>query len=723
MVQVNDDNNQFQNSIQNILGGSSIGAEAKRLYDLMTESERLSLLDGDMDFWEGMRDLQVNGYNYVPYSHGKVDRIGLPGLQFTDGPRGVVIGKSTAFPVSMARGASWDPQLEKRVGQVIGVESRAQGANFFAGICINLPRHPAWGRSQETYGEDPVLLGEMGAALTSGASENVMTCVKHFALNSMENARFSVNVNADEPALHEVYLPHFKRVIDEHADAVMSAYNSVNGEWCGQNRSLLTETLRDFWNFEGIVVSDFIFGLRDAQKSLTAGLDVEMPFGQQRKKYFEDLQKQGESADWQVIARAAIRILSVQLRFYARIHGSKVPEVSEVFSKSHRDLARLVATSSAVLLKNETIDLEPALPLDRDRIKKIALIGRLAALKNTGDHGSSEVRTPEVISAVEGITAKFSNSQVDLCVEDDPAASAEIAAKADVAIVVVGFTSEDEGEFLDPTISSRKDLQELFPPTPAGLDPSSAAAPPGPVNPEFGHGGDRKRLTLRPVDEEIIMAVSAVNPRTIVAIVAGGTVMVENWIAEPAAVLMSWYAGSEGGSALAEVLAGDAEPAGRLPFAIPRSEEHLPFFDVDATNITYDLWHGQRKLDHDGHAARFPFGFGLGYGKVANLSLDIKERSEESCLVVAKVQNVSELATKHSVQIYGLASEAGITVRKLLAFQPVFLKPFEQAEVEVKVPLQPLRTWQQESTQFGLVPENVTLELSSYSGDPNSVSS
>lgn len=188
-----------------------------------------------------------------------------------------MIGRSTAFPVPMARGATWDPALEERVGAAIGAEIRAQGGNFFGGVCINLLRHPAWGRAQETYGEDPVLLGAMGTALTHGSQQHVMACVKHYACNSMENARFTVDVRVDEATLHQVYLPHFRQVVGAGVASVMSAYNSVNGDWCGQNRVLLQDVLRQEWGFEGVVISDFIWGLRDPVLSLAAGLDVEMP--------------------------------------------------------------------------------------------------------------------------------------------------------------------------------------------------------------------------------------------------------------------------------------------------------------------------------------------------------------------------------------------------------------------------------------------------------------
>jgi beta-glucosidase len=209
--------------------------------DGLTLDEKLWCLDGDEEFWPGLIRMagrpaaQVAGAGYQgrPYFAAQLSRVDFPGIAFSDGPRGVVIGANTCFPVSMARGATWDPDLEERIGEAIGIELRASGATLFGGVNVNLLRHPAWGRAQETYGEDPHHVGEMGAALARGVQRNAMACVKHFALNSIENARFQVDVRADERTLHEVYLPHFKRVIDEGVACVMSAYNSVNGAWCG----------------------------------------------------------------------------------------------------------------------------------------------------------------------------------------------------------------------------------------------------------------------------------------------------------------------------------------------------------------------------------------------------------------------------------------------------------------------------------------------------------
>src|SRR5919199_1655710 len=303
----------YDDGVAAVRSGGSAEQEATRLLGLLDDTEKLGLLDGDQPFWPGMPEMMGVGYNLEPIVAGAVPLLGIPGIRFSDGPRGAVIGRSTAFPVPMARGATWDPDLEERIGQAIGAEIRAQGGNYFGGVCINLLRHPAWGRAQETYGEEPVLLGAMGAALARGAQRHVMACVKHFACNSMENARFTVDVRVDERALHEVYLPHFRAVVKAGVASVMSAYNSVNGEWCGQNRMLLTKVLRQEWGFRGLVVSDFIFGLRDAPKSLQAGLDVEMPFAQQRAQHLPAALEAG-IVSWEDVHRSALRILATQLR-------------------------------------------------------------------------------------------------------------------------------------------------------------------------------------------------------------------------------------------------------------------------------------------------------------------------------------------------------------------------------------------------------------------------
>ncbi len=452
----------FDQAVKAVRSGETPESQAKKLYDQLTDDERLGLLDGDMAFWAGMAEMQQVGYNLHPYVHGAVDRLGIPGTRFVDGPRGCVSGHGTAFPVSMARGATWDLELEERVGEVIGREIRAMGGNFFGGVCINLPRHPAWGRIQETYGDDPYHVGEFGAALTRGTQKYVMACAKHYALNSMENSRFSVDVTIDEADLHDVYLPHFKRCVDEGVAAIMSAYNSVNGEWAGQNEYLLTDVLRKQWGWKGITVSDFVWGLRDGGKSLNAGLDLEEPLAQQRATHLRRQLADGETS-WKMVERAGVRLIAAQLRSYAsRMEGTFDPQ--SMASVESRALSRKIGARAMVLLKNDPVDGSPVLPLEPGKINSIAVIGRLALAANMGDLGSSNVRPPSFVTPLDGIKAAFPGAQITVVSEDDPAAAARAARKAQIAIVVAGFTERDEGEFVGSETMTRPDLMALFPP-------------------------------------------------------------------------------------------------------------------------------------------------------------------------------------------------------------------------------------------------------------------
>ncbi|MGH9113092.1 MAG: glycoside hydrolase family 3 protein, partial [Acidimicrobiales bacterium] len=328
---------------------------AHDLLDQLTQHEKLHLLSGDTPVASGLAGM-LRHYNETPYVAGEVARLGIPGIRFTDGPRGVVVGHATAFPVPMARGASFDPDLEERIGDAIGVEARALGANLFAGVCVNLLRHPAWGRAQETYGEDSHLLGEMGAALVRGSQRHVMACVKHFACNSMEDARFKVDVRVDHDDLRDIYLPHFRRVVDEGVAAVMTAYNRVNGDHCGHHRDLITGVLKEEWGFDGFVMSDFVLGVRSAADAMNAGLDLEMPF-RLRFRRLGRLVRSGRVP----VARvddAALRIVRQQLRFARRTTRPGATDryaTSRVAGAEHRALAREAAERSIVLLRNRVL--------------------------------------------------------------------------------------------------------------------------------------------------------------------------------------------------------------------------------------------------------------------------------------------------------------------------------------------------------------------------------
>ncbi len=705
----------FGRAVAAVRDGADATATARDLWERLTEDERLGLLDGDTPFWAGLADLGTR-YNARPYVHGEVARLGIPGLRFVDGPRGCVSGAGTAFPVSMARGATWDVGLEERVGEVIGREIRAVGGNFFGGVCINLPRHPAWGRVQETYGDDPHHLGEFGAALTRGTQRWVMACMKHYALNSMENARFTVDVTVDDATLHDVYLPHFRRVAAEGVAAVMGAYNSVNGEWAGQNEHLLTGVLRDLWDWEGVTVTDFIYGMRDGGRALEAGMDVEEPFAMQRATHLRRQLDEGE-ASWAAVERSGVRSLATQLRSYAA-RTVEDPPASVAADDEARALARLVGARAMVLLRNEPVDGVPVLPVDPAAVGSIALVGRLADAPNMGDLGSSQVHPPAFVTPREGLAAAFPAAELVVVTDDDPAAAARAAARCDLAVVVVGFDHRDEGEYVGGAAFAHPDLMALLPPmTDADLE---ALAGMGPMMGD-AEGGDRASLALRSVDEELIAAVAAANPRTVVAVVAAGAVLMERWREQGPALLLMWYAGMEGGHALADVLTGAEGPAGRLPFALPTSAEYLPAFDRDATAITYDRWHGQRLLDRLGVEAAYPHGFGLAYTTFALTGAQVVAADEEGCRLRVTVANTGDRDGRHVVQVWGHTTVGPYAGEHLVVgFAPVAVAAGVTATVEVDVAFLALAHW--DGTRRRLPdPADVVLEVGAHAHDPDAL--
>lgn len=678
---------------------------AADLLSRLTLDEKIQMMSGDLPFWKGMAEMMGRGYNSRPWPAGQVDRLGIPGIQFSDGPRGNVMKGATTFPVSMARGATWDIELEERVGDVIGKELRAMGANFFGGICINLLRHPAWGRAQETYGEDSFLLGAFGAALTRGVQRHVMACAKHYALNSMENARFTVDVQVDPRSLNEVYLAHFKCTVEAGVASIMSSYNSVNGEWCGQNKVLLQDILKDEWGFDGFVMTDFMFGMRDSKTAALAGQDVEMPFATIHNRSLKKLVEEGE-VPLSRIDDAALRVLRQLVRF-ASGRDPKLYTPAVVGSAENIQLAREAALKSIVMLKNK----RHILPLKKSA--SIAVIGKLAATANTGDRGSSNTEPAYVVTPLEGIKRAFGKTKVKYNDGSALEKAAKVAADAEAAIVLVGYTSMDEGEYVMPDIT--KQFAHHFP-EPTEEDMPLAAnlfqiQQQGQTGMKFAPGGDRASLRLKPADEELILKVAAANPNTIVIIETGSAVILEKWKTKVPAILVLWYPGMEGGNALADILNGTASPQGRLPCTFPRRMKDLPYFDRDAKKITYDMWHGYRKLERDSQHAAFPFGFGLTYTRFEWSDIRVTPAiatAGDTFEVSVRVRNRGKIAAADVVQLYVGAPDSKVerAVAELKGFQRVELQPGEEKRVSLSLPVRsleyydPKKKWTVEKTRY-----------------------
>lgn len=685
---------------------SEIEQRANTTLRQMTCREKVWLLNGNWDML--VNQIKYNNpYNPVPIATNGLKRLGISPIKFTDGPRGVVMGRSTCFPVSMARGASFDRALEKRVGDVIGQEARAQGANFFGGVCVNLLRHPAWGRAQETYGEDPYHVGEMGTVLAQGVQEhNVMACVKHYAVNNIENSRFFVNVQADDRTMHEVYLAHFKKVIAAGAASVMGSYNRFMGDQACESRRLLTEILRDEWGFEGFTISDFIFGVRNTHKAIQAGLDVEMPMPIHYQKNLLKAVRDGVVAE-SVVDQAVLRVLATLLVF------ENTPDPMTytrelVASQEHIELAREVAEKSMVLIKNQG----QVLPFSKN-VKKILVLGKLANQDNTGDHGSSRVYAPYVITSLEGIKKYFGEGvEILHCDETQILEARRLAGEADCVIIIAGNDYNDEGEFVSPggmddmirpLVSGYQNMGQPFKSALLRLMKKFVTA--GFQNQDGSAiGGDRQSLSLKPEQRKLIQAVAGINPNTVVCLVCGSMVMIEEWADKIPAVLYSWYAGMEAGTALARVLFGDVNPSGKLPFTIPSNTDHLPYFSSTDPEITYDLYHGYTLLDKNGLKPAYPFGFGLSYTTFAYSDLRVEKNANLE--VTVKVTNTGSRDGEQVVQVYiGMENSAVERQKKLLkGFDKVAIPAGATANVRISIPFDELRYYDMQEKGWRLEP-------------------
>lgn len=665
----------------------AIARETGALLERMTLREKVAQMSGDGgDFVLLKLGIYVLGLKRFPNMYsGYNDRLGIPPLSFSDGPRGIVIGHATCFPAAMTRGASFDPALEQEIGAAIGKEARASGANYFAGLCVNLLRHPAWGRAQETYGEDSFHLGSMGIALMRGVqSQHVLVCAKHFAVNSIENSRFYLDVSIDEQTLHEIYLPHFRMLVDAGVDSLMSAYNQINGEYCGHSKHLLHDILREQWGFRGFVSSDWLWGIYDTAKPANAGMDIEMPrahfYGRQLRKAVQRGDVTAENIDASVG-----RILTAKLRWLAQLPQEK-PDPAVIACNAHRELARRSAEQSMVLLGNNGI-----LPWQQDAMagKTIAVIGELAAQPCLGDNGSSRVSPPAVTTFLDGLR-KRADGYIRISYHDgrDIAGAAACASRADTVLLVTGYRADDEGENLT---SNRKPV----------------------AKPKVPRGGDRATLQLREQQQQLIAAVCDANRNTVVAVVAGSAVMMNHWQEKPAAILFTGYPGMAGGTALANLLFGDVNPSGKLPFTIPADDTQLPPFDRWSASARYDYFHGYALVDHLQQQPAFAFGFGLSYTTFACSAPQANSTaygSDDSINIAVTVRNTGTRSGAEVVQCYiGHASPAmqPAPLKKLYAFAKVLLVAGEQREVTLQVPVQQLarydsatRTWHVEPGEY-----------------------
>jgi beta-glucosidase len=609
-----------------------------RVPDLRTQLselplERLVVLLSGSDFW----------------NTEAIPEADVPSMMLTDGPHGVRrqpddadhlgIGQSvpaTCFPTASLLGSSWDVDLLAEVGAALGREARAGGVSVLLGPGLNIKRHPGGGRNFEYLSEDPLLSGRLAAAMVRGTqSEGVAACLKHFVANNAESYRMVSDSIIDQRTLRELYLRGFEIAVRESSPwSVMTSYNLVNGTYVADSEELVAGVLREEWGFDGLVVTDW-GGVSDRVDGIRAGVDLEMPSsGDAHDKAVIDAVESGDLAQEIVLDRAvAVAVAALRGRDEAdqRAHGL----VDEV---AHHRLARRAAAAGSVLLANDG-----TLPLAPNR--SVAIIGSFARLPRFQGAGSSQVVPTRVDDARRHLEERLTG-EVRYAEGYDVTTGAstshqlrhatELASAVDVPIVFVGLPGIDEAE-----------------------------------------GYDREHLSLPPAHDELVTAVCAANPNTIVVLTNGAPILMP-WADLPAAILEGYLGGQAGGSAIVDVLLGDSEPGGRLAESFPTSmvfpsEEH---FTGRKRQIQYreGLYVGYRFHDTASVAARFPFGHGLSYTNFEWATPRVSGTATD-LTVELTVTNVGDRAGSDVVQLYirDLESTVYRPDKELRAFTKVHL--------------------------------------------------
>jgi beta-glucosidase len=575
---------------------------------------------------------------------------------------------STCFPTSSALGATWNPALVEEIGAAIGREARTEGVSVVLGPVANVKRSPLSGRSFECFSEDPLLAGLLAAAWIRGIQgTGVGASLKHFAANDQETRRFSINALVDERALREIHLASFERAVKEAGPwTVMAAYNRLNGFFCCENRELLTRILRDEWGFDGAVISDW-GGVNRRADAIEAGLDLEMPGSGGR--HAPELVR--AVAEGQLSAEAVDVAVGRILGLIARTAGAREPgHVCDLVT--HHDLARRAAAEAVVLLKNEG-DL---LPLAADA--RVAVVGAFARETRFQGGGSSLVNPHRLDDAwtelvvLRGGTAglayargyrRHGDTAVETLLAEDRALLAgavEAARAADVVLVFVGLPEAYETE-----------------------------------------GSDRPDLRLPPSHDALVEAVAEVNPRVIVVLASGAPVEMP-WADRVPAIVEGYLGGQAGGSAMARVLCGAAEPGGRLPETFPRrwADSPLHALPVGPRLAEYreSIYVGYRYYDSAKVDVLFPFGHGLAYTTFAYSDLAVSETrvaAGEGLTVSVMVTNSGRRAGWEVVQVYvrDVESTTFRPEQELRGFVKAWLEPGESRRIEVALGWRAFAHW------------------------------
>ena len=609
-------------------------------------------------------------------------RLGIPLFLAEEAPHGHMAIGTTVFPTGIGMAATWSPQLINEVGKAIGKEIRLQGGHISYGPVLDLARDPRWSRVEETFGEDPVLTGEIGKAMVAGLGGgdlsrpySTLATLKHFLAYGISESGQNGNPSfAGMRELHENFLPPFGQAINAGALSVMTSYNSMDGTPCTANHYLLTELLRDDWKFKGVVVSDLysIEGIHQshfvastmkeaAVMALSAGVDIDLG-GDAYMNLMDAVNRKEISKEILDAAVSRVLRLKFEMGLFENPYVDPGKAKKEVRSKEYVALARQVAQASITLLKNE----HSLLPLDRSM--KVALIGPNADNRYNmlGDYTAPQ-EEENVKTVLDGIRAKLSSSQVEYVkgcsirdtVTSDIEQAVAAARRSEVVIAVVGG-------------SSARDFKTSYKETGAAIADEKTIS-----DMECGEGFDRATLSLLGKQQELLKALKATGKPLIVVYIEGRP-LDKNWASENAdALLTAYYPGQEGGNAIADVLFGEFNPAGRLPFSVPRSVGQVPVYYNKKAPQSHDYVEMSA-------SPLYSFGYGLSYTTFEYSDLYLSALTPHSFEVSCKIRNTGKYDGEEVVQLYLRDEYASVVqpLKQLKHFARLFLKCGEEQEVK-----------------------------------------
>ncbi|MCL2327142.1 MAG: glycoside hydrolase family 3 C-terminal domain-containing protein [Bacteroidetes bacterium] len=661
------------------------------------------------------------------FSSAGVPRLGIPENWMCDGPHGIraevfwdewtqagwTNDSCTAFPVLTCLAATWNPEMAALYGKSIGAEARYRNKNVLLGPGVNMYRTPLNGRNFEYMGEDPYLASRMVVPYVQGVQENgVAACVKHFALNNQETDRHLVNVNVDDRALYEIYLPAFKAaVIEGKAWAIMGSYNRYKGQWCSQNKYLLNDILRNEWKFDGVVISDW-GAVNNTEHAIYHGLDMEFgTWGVDGYNQFYlanpflTLLKSGQVQE----AELDKKVRNI-LRLAFRTTMDRNRPFGSFASPEHSLAARQIAEEGIVLLKND----RQILPLNLEQTKKILIVGENAIKMMTIGGGSSSLKAKYEILPLEGIRNKIGS-----------------AASVDYARGYVGEKTAEQDGLTAADIIDHRSPEELIAEARKKAKEADMVIFIGGLNKHEGQdseGSDRKELGLPYGQDNLIGELAKANKNLVVVILSGNAVAMP-WANEVPAIVQTWYLGSEAGNALANVLTGEVNPSGKLPFTFPVKLTDVgahaagDFPGKDGEQVYREsIFVGYRWFDKNKIKPLFPFGHGLSYtqftyGKPVISAKTLK--ANEILTVSIPVRNTGTKTGKEVVQLYIGDEKSSLPrpVKELKAFQKINLAPGEEKTVEFKISVNDLQFFDDRKHEWVAEPGKFTVYIGASSGD------